>query len=116
MTRPSGKTTLSPEVLITVARMAALSVPGVSRMAQVSGGFNRIFKRGIADGVRLSVEDGAVYVELYLILQNNVNVREVSRNIQAQVARTISDMVGLDIGHVNIHIEDIDYEEEPAAV
>ncbi len=33
--RPPGKTTVSPEVLITIARMAALSVPGVSAMAPV---------------------------------------------------------------------------------
>jgi uncharacterized alkaline shock family protein YloU len=27
------------------------------------------------------------------------------------VARAVQEMVGMEIGHVNIHIEDIDYEE-----
>lgn len=108
--RSPGKTTLAPEVLLTIARMSALGVEGVRRLAPVPGGFDRLFRRGSDDGVRLTVEDGLVYIELYLVLANNVNVREVSRNVQAQVARAISEMVGMEVGHVNIHIEDIDYQ------
>jgi uncharacterized alkaline shock family protein YloU len=107
--RSPGKTTLAPEVLLTIARMSALSVEGVSRLAQVPGGFDRLFRHGADNGVQMTVEDGIVYIELYIVLKNDVNVREVSRNIQAKVARAISEMVGLEVGHVNIHIEDIDY-------
>lgn len=107
--RSPGKTTLAPEVLLTIARMAALGVEGVSRMAPIPGGFDRLFRRGADDGVRLTVDDGLVFIELYLVLHEKVNVREVSRNAQTQVARAISEMVGLEVGHVNIHIEDIDY-------
>lgn len=109
-----GKTTVSPDVLITIARLAALEVPGVSRLAPVSGGVNRLFKRGISDGVRIEVQDNTVYVDLHLVLMQNVNIREVSRNAQAQVARAIQEMVGMDIGAVNIHIEDIDYTDDGA--
>ena len=107
--RSPGKTTLAPDVLLTIARMAALGVEGVRHMAPIPGGFDRLFRRGADDGVRLTVEDSLVYIDLYLVLANNVNVREVSRNVQAQVARAISEMVGMEVGHVNIHIEDIEY-------
>jgi uncharacterized alkaline shock family protein YloU len=43
------------------------------------------------------------------VLKNDTNIREVSRNIQHDVTRAISEMVGMDVGYVNIHIEDIDY-------
>lgn len=108
----TGKTTVAPDVLVTIAKMSALSVPGVSRMADVSGGVNRLFKRGIHDGVRIEVEDNVVNASLYLVLKKDVNIREVSRNVQAQVARAIQEMIGMDIGSIDIHIEDIDYEEE----
>ncbi len=108
--RSPGKTTLAPEVLLTIARMSALGVEGVARLAPVPGGFDRLFRRGADDGVRLTVEDGMVYIDLYLVLSSNVNVREVSRNVQSQVARAISEMVGMEVGHVNIHIEDIQYQ------
>ena len=109
-----GKTTVAPDVLVTIARMSALSVSGVSRMAQVTGGVNRLFKRGTNDGVRIEVEDNTIVASLYLILKKDVNIREVSRNVQEQVARALQEMVGMDVGDVEIHIEDIDYEEAEA--
>jgi len=107
-----GKTTVSPDVLITIARLSALSVPGVSRMAPISGGVNRFFRRGAGDGVRIETEDNTVFVDLFLALKQDVNIREVSRNVQQQVARAMQEMVGMGVGHVNIHIEDIDYQDE----
>jgi uncharacterized alkaline shock family protein YloU len=106
-----GKTTVSPEVLTTIARLSALGVPGVSRLAAIPGGVNRLFKRGSGEGVRIETEENVVFVDLHLILKQDVNIREVSRNVQQNVTRAIEEMVGMDVGHVNIHIEDIDYDE-----
>ncbi|NWF63562.1 MAG: Asp23/Gls24 family envelope stress response protein [Chloroflexi bacterium] len=109
-----GKTTVSPEVLTTIASLAALEVPGVSRLAPVSGGVNRLFRRGASDGVRIEAKDNTVYTDLFLILKEGVNIREVSRNVQANVARSIQEMVGMEAGEVNVHIEDIDFEGNEA--
>jgi uncharacterized alkaline shock family protein YloU len=83
-------------------------------MAKVTGGVNKLFKRGVHDGVRLEVKDNTVFANLYLILKGDVNIRDVSRNVQGQVARALQEMVGMDIGEIEIHIEDIDYEEHEA--
>ncbi len=109
--RSNGKTTLTPDVLLTIARMAALEVEGVKCMAPVKGGVNSLFRRG-NDGVRILVEDSNAFVDLYLVLDNDVNIREVSRTVQQTVGRAIAEMTGMEVGHVNIHIEDIDYETE----
>ena len=101
--------------LTTITRLAALSVPGVGRMAPVSGGVNRLLRRGPNDGVQIEVQNNTVFVDLFLILKQDVNIREVSRNVQQQVARSIQEMVGMEVGHIDIHIEDIDYEEAPEA-
>jgi uncharacterized alkaline shock family protein YloU len=110
--RSPGKTTLAPEVLLTIARMSALGVEGVSRLVPAPPSMNSLFRRGAEEGVHMTVEDGMVYIDLYVVLKKDVNVREVSRNIQTQVARAVSEMVGMEIGHVNIHIEDIDYKAD----
>jgi uncharacterized alkaline shock family protein YloU len=52
---------------------------------------------------------------MYLVLKEDVNIREVSRNVQKKVTRAIQEMVGMDVGHVDIHIEDIDYKESAEA-
>ena len=114
-TRPPGKTTVAPDVLVEIAKMAALKVKGVSAMAPVSGGVNRLFRRGIVDGVRITLEEDIVYADLYIILENNVNIRDISRTIQQQVTRAITEMVGMDVAEVNIHIENIAYESEEEA-
>lgn len=104
-----GKTTIAPDVLVTIAQLAAASVPGVKRLSPMPGGVQRWFKFGMNDdGVRITVEDDAVYTDVYVIIEHDANVRGVSRAIQSQVARAISEMVGMEVGRVNIHVEDID--------
>jgi uncharacterized alkaline shock family protein YloU len=110
--RPPGKTTIAPDVLLTIARLTALSIPGVNRLSTIPGGVNRLFVKGTGEGVRISVENNTVFVDLYIILNNDVNIREVSRAIQHQVNRAINEMVGMDVGRVNVHIEDIHYEPQ----
>ena len=110
-----GQTTISPDVLLVIIQLTTVHVPGVSRMSSVPGGVNRILRRGSGEGVRIVVKDGTVSVDLYVILKNNINMRDVSRNIQNDVARAISTMVGMHAGRINIHIEDIDYPEESEA-
>ncbi len=110
--RPPGKTTIAPDVLLTIARLTTLGIQGVNRMASVPGGVHWIPKRSQTEGIRIEIEDDQVYADIYVILENDVNVREVSRNIQSEVARAICEMVGMDVGRVNIHIENIQYPTE----
>ena len=113
--RPPGKTTIAPDVLITIARLATLGIRGVNRMAKLPPNVNRIFKANIADGVEITVENNTVYADLYVILLRDVNVREVCKAIQSQVARSISEMVGMEVGQVNVHVENIEYSPESGA-
>ena len=110
-----GKTTIAPEVLYTIARLTTLHVEGVTRMAPVPTRVDRIFKRRQVEGVVMDVVDDAVYADIYIILEGGVNVRQVSKIIQHDVARAISEMVGMQVGRVNIHVEDVDYSREVEA-
>lgn len=107
-----GLTTISPDVLLTITQLTILDVPGVSRMANLPGGVNRLFKRGYGEGVRIDIRSDVVYMDLYLILEKDRNIRDVSRQVQRSVARAVSEMVGLPVGRINIHVEDIDYSAE----
>jgi uncharacterized alkaline shock family protein YloU len=111
-----GKTTIAPDVLHTIARLTTLQVEGVSRMCPAPPvKMNRLFKRGLAEGVQIEVKDDTVYADLFVIMQKDQNIREVSVNIQRNVARAITEMVGMRVGRVNVHVEDIDYPTEAEA-
>jgi uncharacterized alkaline shock family protein YloU len=107
--RAPGKTTIAPGVLVTIARLTALSIKGVAGMAPAPSGLNRLFRRKYGNGVQIQIENGNVSVDLFLILEQDTNVREVSRKVQSEVARAIEDMVGMEAARVDIHIEDIEY-------
>jgi uncharacterized alkaline shock family protein YloU len=108
--RPPGKNTVSPDVLISIARLSALSVPGVRRMSVVSGGVNRLFRKGANEGVRIEIENDIVSADIHLVVMEDINIREVGRNVQKKVARAIQEMVGMEVGRVDVHVEDIEYE------
>jgi len=105
-----GKVFVAPNVLVTIARLTALSVPGVARMSPGwSGGVNRLLGRtGAGDGVRIDVEDDVVSVDLYIVVEAGTDMLGLSRQIQATVTRAIKDMVGMPVKEVNVHIQDVD--------
>jgi uncharacterized alkaline shock family protein YloU len=104
-----GSTTIAPEVIHKIARLTTLSVDGVSRMACFRGGLEKLVGKEEFEGVKVQVKDGMVFIDIFVILISGLNVRDVSREIQARVSRTISEIVGMDVGGVNVHIMDIDF-------
>jgi len=99
-----GRITVDTDVLRTIARMTALAVPGVVRMTPPLG-LQRIL--GMEDGVEVTVRDGMVWVELYVVVEAGRNLLALGRQIQAEVTRAISDIVGMPVEAVNVHIEDV---------
>ncbi|MCW5876081.1 MAG: Asp23/Gls24 family envelope stress response protein [Anaerolineales bacterium] len=103
--RNADSTTVAPDVLQSIARLTALQVPGV--YALVAHGVGRRSDQG----VRVKIDGLLVEMDLYLVLDKDVNLRQVSREVQAAVTRAIAEMVGMRPGRINIHIEDIHYPE-----
>lgn len=105
-TQPTaGQITIAPEVLETIARLTTLAVPGVVRMAAVSG-MKHLLRH---DGVELDVVDTRVRVRLHVIAEPDADILHVGRHIQAEVTRAIRDMVGMEVESVDVHIEDVAY-------
>ena len=92
---PIGKTTIAPEVLLSIARLTTLSTPGVSRLGTTPAGSTRLWKKDVNHGVIIEVDNNVVYVDIYVILDNDVNIREVCRDIQKHISRSISELVGM---------------------
>ncbi len=105
----TGKTTISPEVLVSIARLTTLDVAGVSHLTTPPGNIGRLFRQPSSDGVKLLVEDETVYLDLFVVLNRDTNIRDVCHTIQNRVTRAIHEMVGMEVGRVNVHVEDIDY-------
>ncbi len=98
-----GRITVEPEVLETIARLTALAVPGVARLVPARSGSLLKGK----DGVRITLRDGKVLVDLYIAVESGHNFLTLGRQVQAEVTRAIQEMVGLEVEAVNVYIEDV---------
>lgn len=105
-----GTVRISPQVLATIARLTTLAVPGVGRMYRdLTSDVDRFFKGKVAtDGVRIEVADSAVAVDIYVVAKPHTNLYELGRKIQADVSRAITEMVGMPVISVDVHIEEIE--------
>jgi uncharacterized alkaline shock family protein YloU len=109
-----GRVTIAPEVLVAIAKLTTLSVPGVVRM--VPTGLQGFLRRGATEGVLLEVNDERVQLDLFIAADANANLRQLGQKIQAEIARAIRDMVGMDVETINVHIQDVAYPELAAEV
>ncbi len=107
------RVTIAPSVLLTIVRYTTLGIKGVARMGNMPGGVDRIFRRNpAANGVMIVVDDKAqtVVCDLYVVVKPDVNMREVSYNVQHEVTRAIHEIVGMEVLAINVHVEDIAYD------
>lgn len=109
-----GKVTIAPGVLSTIVRMTVLGQPGVLRLSsRTPTGLGRVLGRGaVAEGLRVEVyDDNSVTVEVHVIADSDVNLKELGENLQARLARALEHMVGMDVRAVNVFIDEIGFDE-----
>ena len=104
-----GTITIAPNVLNTIARLTTLNVAGVARL----GASGRLLRAN--DGVIVEVINGRVKADIYIQVKPETSLFEIGQKIQHEVARSIKEIVGMDIESVNVHIQDVDYPTAEAA-
>ena len=83
-------------------RLTTLGVEGVARLEKRPG------RRHSVEGFHVEVSDNQARVDVYVILKPDTNLRDVGRNIQAEIARSLQEMVGMPAAAVNVHIQDVE--------
>jgi uncharacterized alkaline shock family protein YloU len=114
MDASNGRVTIAPEVLVTIARLTTQSIEGVAELCRQIGPsyLDRLLGRAAGGGgVQVAIADEAVRVDLHITVDPGVDMRDVSIRIQEAVTRAIQDMVGMRVDAVNIHIQDVAYNQ-----
>jgi uncharacterized alkaline shock family protein YloU len=108
VTESLGVVRVAREVLSTIVINAALQVPGVVSMANVTDQWSRLLGREIPrQGVLLTIRENTVSADLYIVVAINVNIVEVGSAVQEEVASAIEHMVGMQVRNVNVYIQDV---------
>jgi uncharacterized alkaline shock family protein YloU len=110
LNNPNDAVTVAPGVLLTLVQLAASHLEGVVGLANVPGGVDRWLRRAAgSEGVRLTIEEEGVRVDIYLLADGTRSLFDTSRAVQEEVSRTIKEYVGMNVVAVNVHIEDVQF-------
>lgn len=108
-----GEVQVADEVIAIIAGLAATEVEGVTSMyGNITNDLvSRLGIKNLSKGVRISVEEEKVSVDLALNLAYGYTIPEVSKNVQEKVKAAIENMTGLEVSGVNIRIAEVDMKQ-----
>lgn len=119
---PNGTITFASDVVATMAGLAATEVEGVFSMYSGSSSFGDIFSRrsqanknSHTKGVKVDVVDDKVSVDVSIVVDYGTPVPTIAREIQENVKKAVETMSGLEVNHVDVHIQGISFEKENKA-
>ena len=109
-----GQVQIADEVVAIIAGLAATEVEGVASMAGniTNELVGKLGMKNLSKGVKVTVLEGVVTVDLTLNIEFGKNILEVSKKVQDKVKSSIENMTGLEVADVNIRITGVDMENE----
>ncbi len=104
-----GAVIIAPQVITTVVRQVTEATPGVAYLSSsLSGRMSRVLRGSrSASGIDVSVQDGAVSIDVYVVAVPNVPLLPLGQTLQREIHSAISDVVGMPVFAVNIHFADV---------
>ena len=101
-----GEVHIADEVVAIVAGLAATDVDGVASMAGniTNELVSKLGKKNLSKGVRVTILEGVVTVDLSLNIEYGRNILETSKKVQEKVKSAIENMTGLEVADVLSHV------------
>ena len=109
-----GEVKIADEVVTVIAGLAATEVEGVASMeGNITNELvSKLGVKNLSKGVKVTVEDKTVTVDLALNIRFGYEIPKVSKKVQEKVKSAIETMTGLDVVAVNIKIAGVNIEAE----
>ena len=105
-----GEVRIADEVVAMIAGLAATEVEGVASMAGniTNELVSKLGMKNLSKGVRVSVLEDCVEVEVALNISYGYSIPEVSAKVQEKIKSAIETMTGLSVALVNVRIASVD--------
>ncbi|MDD6278308.1 MAG: Asp23/Gls24 family envelope stress response protein [Oscillospiraceae bacterium] len=98
---------ISEDVVITVARLAALDVKGVAGLSGEDDKLSRLCGKA---PIRTELMGDVVSIEIKLVVAGDARACTVAQAVQAAVKENVQTMTGVTVARVNVIIDDICFE------
>ena len=106
----NGIINIDEQVVATLAGLAAIECYGIVGMAAKSateGFFELARKEHVTRGVKVTIKENKVVVDLFVIVQFGVRISTVAENIIAKVKYNLEKFTGLEVVSVNVHVQGV---------
>ena len=115
LTVPSelGRITVSPAAIAQIVGRVVTECYGVVGMSLRTPGpardrVTRLLPKGKPQrGIVVRNADGAVALDLYVVVAYGLNLAEVAATVRSQVAYEVERLTGLSVASVDVHIQDV---------
>ncbi len=101
-----GKIDISKAAVATIANRAVNQCYGVVGMANknIVNGISSILSRESRRGIEVSIEDNAIVVDVYVIVEYGTRIRIVAESIQNTVKFHVEKAIGIPVRAVNVYV------------
>jgi uncharacterized alkaline shock family protein YloU len=107
-TKRPGRIEISPRAIATVAGDAVLrcyGVVGVASKNLIGGLADLLQPDRWGRGVDVRMREGAVVLDLYVIVQYGTRISEVAHGVMNNVKYTLEQVLGIPVAEVNVHVQ-----------
>lgn len=106
-----GKVDVTTDVVSKIAGGAAVDCYGIIGMAsqrQLRDGFTELLGRdNFNKGVIVREDQDGYQIDMYIIVSYGTKISEIAHNVQTKVKYTLDQMLGIDVGAVNIFVQGV---------
>jgi uncharacterized alkaline shock family protein YloU len=101
---PNGKVVYNAGIVNNIVALAISEVEGVTPL------------QGKKNGISLYIEKDGIYADVSVVVKYGYNVPELAYRIQQSVKQSVENMTRYKVNSVNVHIQDVIFEESVAHV
>jgi len=105
-----GNVTIDDQAFATIAGLAAMECYGVVGMSSknaTAGLFELLKKEQLSKGIKVTVQDDKLNIDLYIVLQYGVKISVVAANVIDRIKYSVETFTGVNVNKVNIFVQGI---------
>lgn len=102
-----NETYINKNMVVSIVSLATKEIQGVVDVYQPTKlNIKRLFNRNIGKGVRIKYTNLGILIDIYVIVETDVEVNDVVYRIQQNVKNSITSLLPIKIKAINVHIMD----------
>ena len=103
----ASKLKISEDVIIEIARLAALDIKGVSKLSGEISRMNKLRKKG---PVRISMIGDVAAIDMSIVIKSGFKAVSVAQDVQTAVKENVQNMTGVPVARVNVTVGGVAFE------